>query len=296
MKKKILIFGINSFLGKNVVNVLSKSFDIYGTYFNSKPYFNMKKKPKILKTDLTKRDFFNHNFFAKFKADIILNCAGESSVDICEKNKIMCKKKIVSITKNTSDFARRKKIYYVTISTDILFKNKKNKIFSEKDTPNTYNYYGKLKLFAEKYVKKTNNNSLIIRTRFFGLKSNNSFLSRLLKLKTSKKKIVCYDNIYSTPIYVNDLIKSIIFCFKKKIRGVFHIVGDNLISRYNFALLVFEIFKIDKNQLIAKTFNKNDMTKKNIYSSALSNKKIKKHINFKFKKIKTSIKEIRNNI
>ena len=122
MKKKILIFGINSFLGKNVVNVLSKSFDIYGTYFNSKPYFNMKKKPKILKTDLTKRDFFNHNFFAKFKADIILNCAGESSVDICEKNKIMCKKKIVSITKNTSDFARRKKIYYVTISTDILFK------------------------------------------------------------------------------------------------------------------------------------------------------------------------------
>ena len=94
---------------------------------------------------------------------------------------------------------------------------------SEKDKPNPYNFYGKLKLAAEKYVKKSNSNSLIVRTRFFGLNSNNDFFTNILKLKNSKKKLICYDNIYSTPIYVNDLIKSIVFCFDKKVKGVVHI-------------------------------------------------------------------------
>ena len=39
MKKKLLVFGINSFLGKNIVNYLSATYDICGTYFNLKPNF-----------------------------------------------------------------------------------------------------------------------------------------------------------------------------------------------------------------------------------------------------------------
>jgi dTDP-4-dehydrorhamnose reductase len=294
MKKKILVFGISSFLGKNIINFLSPTHEIHGTYFKSRP--NFKKKIKIKKVDLSERNFFKHNYFQKCKPDLIINCAGESDVNFCENNKNKCKKKILFITRNTSDFAKKKKIYYVTISTDILFKNIKCVLSSEKDKPNPYNFYGKLKLAAEKYVKKSNSNSLIVRTRFFGLNSNNDFFTNILKLKNSKKKLICYDNIYSTPIYVNDLIKSIVFCFDKKVKGVVHISGNESISRFRFATLVAKIFKINNNLIVKKTLKSSDCLENNIYSSSLSNKKIKKKINFTFKKLSAAIKEIKYNL
>ena len=109
-------------------------------------------------------------------------------MNVCNKNKKQCKNKIFIITKNTSDFAKKKGSYYVTISTDILFKNAMNKLCTEKHKPSPYNYYGKLKFSAEKYVTKTNKNSLIIRTRFFGLHSKKNFFSNILSLSQKERE------------------------------------------------------------------------------------------------------------
>ena len=295
MKKKLLVFGINSFLGKNIINCLSTTYDICGTYFKSKPNFKSLKKIKLLKVDLTKKESFKNIFHKKYEPNLIINCAGESDVNICDKNRIKCKKKIFTITKNTSDFAKKRKVYYVTISTDILFKNINNKLRSEKDKPNPYNYYGKIKFASENYVKKTNKNSLIIRTRFFGLYSKNNFLTNILSIK-NKKKLICYDNIYSTPIYVNDLIRAIILSYDKKVKGIINISGDESISRYKFATLVAKSFKIDTKYLHKKTYKLNKSSDKNIFSSSLSNKKIKKKIGINFKKLSTAIREIKYNL
>ena len=292
MKKKLLVFGINSFLGKNIVNCLSATYDICGTYFKSKPNLKSFKKIKLLKVDLTKKEYFKNIFLKKYEPNLIINCAGESDVNICDKNKKKCKKKIFTITKNTSDFAKKRKVYYVTISTDILFKNINNKLSSENDKPNPFNYYGKIKLMAENYVKKTNRNSLIIRTRFFGLYSKNNFFNNILTIK-NKKKLICYNNIYSTPIYVNDLIKAIILSYDKKIKGIINISGDESISRYRFATLVAKSLKLDTKYLCQKNYKLNKYFNKNIFSSSLSNRKIKKEKNIKFKKLSTAIREIK---
>lgn len=292
MKKKLLVFGINSFLGKNIVNYLSATYEICGTYFNLKPNFKSYKKIKLLKVDLTKKEYFKNIFLKKYEPDLIINCAGESDVHICDKNKKKCKKKIFTITKNASDFAKKRNVYFVTISTDILFKNLNNKLCSEKDKPNPFNYYGKVKLMAENYVKKTNRNSLIIRTRFFGLYSKNNFFTNILTIK-NKKKLICYDDIYSTPIYVNDLIKAIILSYDKKIKGIINISGDESISRYKFATLVAKSFKLDTKYLYKKNYKLNKCLNKNIFSSSLSNRKIKKKTNIKFKKLSTAIREIK---
>ena len=58
MKKKLLVFGVNSFLGKNIINCLSESCDIRGTYFKSKPNFKLKKKIKFFKLYLKKKKLF----------------------------------------------------------------------------------------------------------------------------------------------------------------------------------------------------------------------------------------------
>lgn len=295
MKKKLLVFGINSFLGKNIINYLSESYEICGTYFKSKPNFKLKKKIKFLKLDLRKKDFFKNKELKKYKPNIIINCAGESDVEACDNNRKQCKYKIFTITKNTSDFAKKKRGYYVTISTDILFKNPTNKHYTEKHKPSPYNYYGRLKLAAEKYVKKTNKNSLIVRTRFFGLHSKKNFFSNILSLKKNKKNLICYDNIYSTPIYVNDLIKSIILSYNKKVRGIINVSGNRSLSRYEFATLIAKEFNINKKYLSKNNYIRSESPDKIIYSSSLSNKKIYKLIGLNYKKLSTAIREIKYN-
>ena len=111
MKKKLLVFGINSFLGKNIVNYLSATYEICGTYFNLKPNFKSYKKIKLLKVDLTKKEYFKNIFLKKYEPDLIINCAGESDVHFFDKNKKKCKKKIFTITKNASDFAKKRNVY-----------------------------------------------------------------------------------------------------------------------------------------------------------------------------------------
>jgi dTDP-4-dehydrorhamnose reductase len=92
---------------------------------------------------------------------------------------------------------------------------------------------------------------------------------------------------------VNDLIRSIIFCFNKKIKGIVHISGNESISRFSFATLVAKIFNINNKLIVKKTLKFSNCLKNNIYSSSLSNKKFKKKINFSFKKLSAAIKEIK---
>lgn len=56
MKKKILICGSTGFIGRNTAEAFAEdsSFEVYGTYFKSKPSGNS--RIKMLKTDLTNKD------------------------------------------------------------------------------------------------------------------------------------------------------------------------------------------------------------------------------------------------
>ena len=95
---------------------------------------------------------------------------------------------------------------------------------------------------------------------------------------------------------MNDLIKAIILSYYKRVNGIINITGDETISRYKFATLVAKAFKINNKYLNNKTYKLNKNSDKNIFSSSLSNKKIKKKININFKKLSSAIREIKNNL
>lgn len=76
MKKKILVCGATGFIGRNIVEFLSKSSDleIYGTYFDSKPLENL--RVKMVRADLTKKDDVEKVIKGK---DIIIQAAATTS-------------------------------------------------------------------------------------------------------------------------------------------------------------------------------------------------------------------------
>lgn len=76
MKRKILVCGSTGFIGRNIAEAFADNdnFEVYGTYYNSKPFINP--KIKMIRADLTNREDVNRAIKEK---DILIQAAATTS-------------------------------------------------------------------------------------------------------------------------------------------------------------------------------------------------------------------------
>jgi len=296
VKKKILIFGGSGLLGTNYIKTYGKKNIILATYFKNRPKFKELSNIKLIKIDIKMTHQKIIKKLKKFKPDYIFNFSGISSVDYCEKKKKECNAVIFRGLKKIVKISKFYNSYLVHISTDSLFGHNE-KFKSENKKFISLNYYSKLKIDCEKYLKNNYNNCLIVRTRFFGYTFKNkkeNFFEEILQNLDCNKKVFCYENVYSTPISVENLIKILEKFSNKKITGVFNIVSNERVSRYEFARTVAKIFKLDKNLIKKiKLDNKKERIKRT-FDTSLSNLKMKNKIKFKFDTLRKSLIKLKN--
>ena len=224
---KYLIIGSNGLLGNEFKKILNKS--IYMTLARNNSDYNI---------DLIKFGKLNF-FFKKYKFLNVINCAGITDLNYCEKNFKKCKKINSDLLKHLTTLSTKYNFKLVHISTDHFFKNEKFKLNKENFTKVAINKYALSKLIAEKYVKK-NKNNLIIRTNFTGFKFNNissTFVGWLLDGINKKKKLSLFEDMFTSTLDVNScatVIKKLIEC---NASGVYNVGTKNAISKKNFAIL-----------------------------------------------------------
>jgi len=93
MKKKILITGGAGFLAQNIFKYLNDNFDLYLTFYNTKPNITYS---KYFKTNL--ENYYQiKNLISNIKPDYIINTAGLTNVDECEKKRLKLTKKMFKL-------------------------------------------------------------------------------------------------------------------------------------------------------------------------------------------------------
>jgi dTDP-4-dehydrorhamnose reductase len=166
------------------------------------------------------------------------------------------------------------------------------KFKTEKTKTNPVNVYARQKLKAEKKILSNNNKSLILRTNFFGhfTKRNKSIYSLIDNLVNRKKTLL--DNQYFfTPIYTYNLIKILDKLILKNISGVFNVVGNNRISKFDFALLIAKTIGIKQPTLLHRSIENNKKLKaKRCKDLSLSNNKIKNKVKIKIPQLDQQLK------
>ena len=143
---------------------------------------------------------------------------------------------------NVVDLCKEFNSKMVYISTDYVFDGKSGP-FSEDDTPNPLNHYGKTKLEAENIVK-TLKNFLVIRTAWVNSvssKSKNFVMQVINSLKAGKVMRVVNDQ-FGHPTLASNLAGIIIELIMKEKNGVYHVTGSSYVSRYNQALKIAQAF------------------------------------------------------
>ena len=249
-KINILIIGGSGQVGSNLIKSFSKSehqsnFQVFATY-------NQHKTEGLDFLDITDKNSIR-KIFEKYKPNIVIQTSALTYVEQCEEDKELANKINVIGIQNVVDLCKEFNSKMVYISTDYVFDGK-NGPFSEDDTPNPLNHYGKTKLEAEKIVK-TLKNFLVIRSAWINdinSKSKNFVMQVIHSVNTGKVMRVANDQ-FGHPTLASNLAEIIIELIMLDKNGVYHVAGSSYVSRYNQALEVTKAFGLDSSLIKSVT-------------------------------------------
>ncbi len=253
---RVLVTGANGMLGQELVKRLSEldQYDVLATGRDDKPRFT------IGSCGYVPMDITNHrlvrNICDDFEPDVIVNCAAMTQVDQCEEDRDLCWKVNVDAVENLAGICRAKGTRLVQVSTDFVF-NGADGPYMETDRPDALNYYGKSKLAAENAVRLVGDDRwAIVRTILvFGAPQNptrsNIALWVINELSQGKSIRVVTDQ-FRTPTYAPDLANGIERIIRFVKSGIFHLSGTDLMSVYDFSILIADVLGLDKS-LISPT-------------------------------------------
>lgn len=186
--------------------------------------------------DLCQPDALN-DILAKFKPDYVVHTAGLTSVEQCEKNPELARQINAVATQNVARSSKLHNTKLVHISTDHVF-NGQSPLSTEEAEPHPINTYALTKLQAERTALEECPNALVLRTNFFawGPKYRQSFSDYILEQLRHERSLSLFDDVYYTPILVETLVHCAEALIAKNQHGIFNVVGDERLSKYEFGL------------------------------------------------------------
>ena len=177
--------------------------------------------------------------------DLVVHTAGLTNVDLCEKDPVQAHQVNAKVAQNVALAAERRGISLIHISTDQIFADN-NSLYREDAPPQPLNEYGRSKLLAEEWVLQACPHALILRTNFFGwgYAQRQSFSAWIIYNLRAGKPLSLFDDIYFTPILADSLALAVHELSARGASGVFNLVGDERMSKYEFALSLAKHFAL----------------------------------------------------
>jgi dTDP-4-dehydrorhamnose reductase len=251
-KERLLITGGTGLLGLNWAVAMRDTLDVI--------LLVHKHQCKIKGVNTITASLENESEFLKLvqnvQPDKIVHTAGMAGVDECEAYPDVAEVVNVKLAKTVASVTEQTDVQMIHISTDHLFSgNQKN--YTEESLTSPLNIYAKTKLQAEEIVAKVNPEALIIRTNFFGWGSphRKSFSDWLLENLRKGNPFRAFQDVFFTPILIDRLVKASHKLLSHRIKGVINVVGDERISKFDFAMHVAHIFKLPQDLILPGSIN-----------------------------------------
>jgi dTDP-4-dehydrorhamnose reductase len=246
--KRVLITGSNGLLGQKVVEILSRSNN-YNLLLTSRQEQSVFQDEMLTyrRLDASERPEVR-KVLDEFEPDVIINTAAMTNVDQCETEREAAWRANVVSVENLVNSAKLVGSHLIHISTDYVFDGQ-NGPYIELDRPNPVSYYGRTKLASENLIRTSGISSTIIRTMILygsGYNVKVNFALWVLKNLIEGKPIRVVDDQIGNPTLADDLAFAIIKVMELERSGLYHISGSDLVSRYDFALALAEVFEFNK--------------------------------------------------
>ncbi len=247
---KIFITGSNGLLGQALTTLLLRetNYDLILTSAEDKSYLEY--AGKYEKLDITAKEDVK-KMVAFYEPNVIVNCAAFTNVDACETERELSWRINVDGVKNLIIACRKENCKLIHISTDYIFDGK-NGPYTEEATPSPVSFYGRSKLAAENAVTTSTINYTILRTMVLygtGVNVKPNFAVWMINMLKNNEPIKIVDDMIGNSTMADDLAYAILKSIEKNLKGIYNIAGIDIISRYDFAMILCDVFKFDKNMI-----------------------------------------------
>jgi dTDP-4-dehydrorhamnose reductase len=207
-------------------------------------------KNKILNAeqlDITKNDAIK-SFFKIHKPDVTINCSAITDLDFCEKNKSYVLDVNTLGAKKLAQACNVHNSHLIHISTDYVFDGQAGP-YQENDVPNPISYYGQTKRKSEELVLKENENFCVVRTgMLYGWSQNKQNLATMITSELrNNRQVKLINDLQVSPSYTDNVAEMILKLALMKISGIFNVANSSIVTRYDFGLLLSEVFELDKS-------------------------------------------------
>lgn len=127
----------------------------------------------------------------------------------------------------------------VHVSSDVIFDGTKPGPYTEQDPPSPITDYGRAKAEAERAVRAAHPDALVVRTSLLYGGSEPSRHERLAhEAADGRGDMTFFEDELRSPVLVGELASALLELAAGEERGILHVAGPDIVSRYQFACLL----------------------------------------------------------
>jgi dTDP-4-dehydrorhamnose reductase len=264
---KLLITGASGLLGINLALEAAREHEVIGVdrgKLKSAPF-------RVLTADFLHPGAI-HSILDSTDPDWLINCAALANLEKCEEEPTQARILNTDLPGELAIACAKRNIPFVHLSTDSVFDGTKEGIYTEEDEPNPPGVYSQTKLDGERAVGQVNPRAIIARVNFYGwsLGGKRSLSEFFVNNLSAGKNVNGFTDVIFCPMWVNHLSRTLIEMLEKDLHGLYHVVGAQAISKYQFGVEVARRFGLRESLIAPLSVEQSSLTARRSHNLWLS--------------------------
>ncbi len=241
---RLLVTGASGLLGLNLCLKFAQAHKLTGV-INRR---NLQDAPfDTIQADLLAENSIQQ-LVDRIQPEYIIHCAAMANVDSCERDPLTAQEINAQVPGQLAALCFQRGIELMHISTDAVFDGMQGN-YSEQDEPNPLSVYARTKMEGEQLVREANPDALVLRVNFYGfsLSGKRSLAEFFLNNLNAGNQVKGFTDVMFCPLYVADLVDVIFAMIQKDLKGLYHAVSPECLSKYDFGCRIADKFGLDSN-------------------------------------------------
>jgi len=253
---RILITGASGLLGINLALEAAKDHTVFGQV---NEHLLHTQKFTTLQADLLAPRSIER-LLEQTQPDWVIHCAALANLEACEADPQRARQLNSEIPGLLAEHVARGGARLLHVSTDAVFDGSRGD-YSETDEPNPLSVYAQTKLEGERLAETANPNTLVARVNLFGwsLSGRRSLGEFFFYNLQAGRQVMGFTDVFFCPMLANDLAYIFLSMLAKGLRGLYHVVGSECVSKYEFGLRIAHRFELDERLITPVSIEEADL-------------------------------------
>lgn len=285
---KILVTGASGLLGLNLSLRMTGNHTIVGV-----------DRSKLANTpfDLVQADLLEAGTCSRLldevHPDAIIHTAALASLEACEADPEMARCLNADLPGELASACAARNVQLIHISTDAVFDGTKDGIYTEDDMPNPLGVYAQTKLDSERNVLSANTDAIVARVNFFGwsLSGARSLAEFFYNNLSTGQQVNGFTDVWFCTMFVGDLADTLVGMLEKGLSGLYHVVGSETLTKYEFGLKIARQFGYDEKLIRPISVDEFGLPARRSHNLRLSIHKLSTDLGLEIRGVSTGIEK-----